>query len=198
VIVCLTDTKEDSVLFASTNYPDKLDAALRRPGRFDVHIAFHHAVHQQAADLFKHFYPLSRISHDSHDTREKIHEKSTSHPFKDQADLDQAADQFADRVLSKNVKVSIATIQGFLLLYKKDPERALDEVEEWAEGFRLEQFPKAGEKEEIIVEAQIEVVEKQDEGVKMNGEDAEKKAMKPKGRSQKMRFQEEEKEIVLA
>jgi SpoVK/Ycf46/Vps4 family AAA+-type ATPase len=131
-------------LFASTNYPDKLDAALRRPGRFDVHIAFDHAVHEQAVDLFKHFYPLSRIQHDQPtDTKEKEKrtEKSAAHPFKDQKDLDQAADQFADCIMSKNIKVSIATIQGFLLLYKKDPVMALEKVEEWAEGIRKEQFP---------------------------------------------------------
>ena len=132
------------MLFASTNYPDKLDAALRRPGRFDVHIAFDHAVHEQAVDLFKHFYPLSRIHHDQSTEikeKEKSTEKSAAHPFKDQKDLDQAADQFAERIMSRNIKVSIATIQGFLLLYKKDPVMALDKAGEWAEGIKKDQFP---------------------------------------------------------
>jgi len=130
------------VLFPSTNYPDKLDEALRRPGRFDVHIAFHHAVSQQAIDLYKHFYPLSRIQNDKMtDIQEKDDEPTTSHPFKDQSDLDQAAEQFAERIMGKNIKVSIATIQGFLLLYKKDPVMALDKVDEWAEAIRKDQFP---------------------------------------------------------
>ena len=42
--------------------------------------------------------------------------------------------------MGKNIKVSIATIQGFLLLYKKDPVMALKKAEEWAEGIRKEQF----------------------------------------------------------
>jgi chaperone BCS1 len=154
-------------LFASTNYPDKLDVALRRPGRFDVHLAFDHAVHEQAVDLFRHFYPLSRIHHDQPTPtetkeKEKRTEKPAAHPFKDQRDLDQAADQFADRIMSKNVKVSIATIQGFLLLYKKDPVMALDKVEEWAEGIRKEQFP------------DIQVVEGDHAGLDLEKQEAEK------------------------
>lgn len=115
-----------------------------------MHIAFDHAVHEQAVDLFKHFYPLSRIHHDQPTEtkeKEKSTEKSAAHPFNDQKDLDQAADQFAERIISRNIKVSIATIQGFLLFYKKNPVMALDKVEEWAEGIRKEQFPDVQDEE---------------------------------------------------
>jgi SpoVK/Ycf46/Vps4 family AAA+-type ATPase len=50
--------QEGSVLFASTNHPDKLDPALRRPGRFDVKISFSHATTTQATTIFQHFYAL--------------------------------------------------------------------------------------------------------------------------------------------
>jgi len=165
---CLTFTQEDSVLFASTNFPDRLDEALRRPGRFDVHIAFDHAVTQQAIDLYKHFYPLSRIQNDkTTKIQEKDNEQTTSHPFKDQSDLDQAAEQFAECIMGKKIKVSIATIQGFLLLYKKDPVMALEKVDEWAEGIRKDQFPDSSEQiEKVIVEdkglAQDVVMEEKD------------------------------------
>jgi SpoVK/Ycf46/Vps4 family AAA+-type ATPase len=165
---CLTFTQEDSVLFASTNFPDRLDEALRRPGRFDVHVAFDHAVTEQAIDLYKHFYPLSRIQNDNTtETQEKDNEPTTSHPFKDQSDLDRAAEQFAEHIMGKNIKVSIATIQGFLLLYKKDPVMALDKVDEWAEGIRRDQFPESNDLvDEVVLEeegsAQDVVVEEED------------------------------------
>jgi hypothetical protein len=85
------------------------------------------------------------------DIQEKDNEPTTSHPFRDQSDLDQAAEQFAERIMGKNIKVSIATIQGFLLLYKKDPVMALDKVDEWAEGIRKDQFPDSHEQVENVV-----------------------------------------------
>ena len=55
--------------------------------------------------------------------------------------------------MGKNIKVSIATIQGFLLLYKKDPVMALRNVDEWAGGIRKEQFPDSSDSvEKVIVE----------------------------------------------
>jgi hypothetical protein len=133
-------------------------------------------VTEQAIDLYKHFYPLSRIHADlPTDTAEekKSEEKSTSHPFNDQDNLDRAAEQFAERIMGKKIKVSIATIQGFLLSYKKDAVMALDKVDEWAEGIRKEQNPnaenevakhdaegKGSEKEEIVEKGAVEIGEK--------------------------------------
>lgn len=59
--------------------------------------------------------------------------------------------------MGRNIKVPIATIQGFLLLYKKDPVMALDKVDEWAEGIRKEQFPESN--------AQVEEVVAEEEGL---------------------------------
>jgi hypothetical protein len=83
---------------------------------------------------------LSR-SHDDTpiNIEEKNEEQSTSHPFKSQTDLDRAAEQFADQIMSKDIKVSIATIQGYLLMYKKDPVKALDNVDEWAQEIKNQQ-----------------------------------------------------------
>jgi hypothetical protein len=41
--------------------------------------------------------------------------------------------------MSKDIKVSIATIQGYLLMYKKDPVKALDNVDEWAQEIKNQQ-----------------------------------------------------------
>jgi hypothetical protein len=97
------------------------------------------------------------------DIQEKDNEPTTSHPFRDQSDLDQAAEQFAERIMGKNIKVSIATIQGFLLLYKKDPVMALDKVDEWAEGIRKDQFPNSSD--------QVEKVTAEGEGLVRDGLD---------------------------
>ena len=186
------------MLFASTNYPDKLDEALRRPGRFDVHIAFDHAVTQQAIDLYKHFYPLSRVQNDkTTDIQEKDNETTTSYPFKDQSDLDRAAEQFAGRIMGKNIKVSIATIQGFLLLYKKDPVMALERVDEWAEGIRKDQFPDSSEQvEKVMVDdeglAQYVVMEEKDSFKEEIVKNEEAKVEEEKGEKN-----EAEKQVIL-
>jgi chaperone BCS1 len=124
-LVVLADLEqEDSVLFASTNHFDELDEALVRPGRFDVHVTFGYATHEQAAGLYKHFYtppipsPISAA----------IEQLSSDPKPLDELNLDKAAN---------GIKVSLATLQGFLLLYKRDPALALDKAQEWADEIRL-------------------------------------------------------------
>ena len=48
--------QEGRLLFATTNRYKTLDAALRRPGRMDVHVEFKLVSQYQAAQLFKRFY----------------------------------------------------------------------------------------------------------------------------------------------
>jgi len=190
------------VLFASTNYPDKLDEALRRPGRFDVHIAFDHAVTEQAIDLYKHFYPLSRIQNDKTTViQEKDNEQTTSHPFKDQSDLDQAAEQFAERIMGKNIKVSIATIQGFLLLYKKDPVMALEKVDEWAEGIRKDQFPDSSDPVEKVTAEEVgsarDGLDEKESVKEEMVEKVEAKTEEEKGEKNEAEKQEPENQVIL-
>lgn len=128
--------QEDSVLFASTNYPNKLDEALRRPGRFDVHVPFTHATPKQASDLYKHFYPSSLSSSVSVSV---LDEKTSLITTTDQTEVDRRANSFARIISDAGVRVSIAVIQGFLLLYKKDPVMALEKAPAWVEGIKKEQ-----------------------------------------------------------
>jgi hypothetical protein len=122
--------QEDSVLFASTNFPDNLDEALRRPGRFDVDVPFTFATHEQAVSIFKHFYAKPDTPAEPGPTKNIGDEK-----FR----LDDAAVSFADAIMKKGIEVSIATIQGYLLLYKRDPIKAQEKAGEWAEGIRVKQ-----------------------------------------------------------
>ena len=124
------------MLFASTNFPDNLDAALRRPGRFDVDLKFDFATYDQAVQIYKHFYePVSPISGRS---CEGISISESDHA--DNPRVNDEAEYFASIIEETGIKVSIATIQGFLLLYKREPELVREKVAEWAEGIRIELF----------------------------------------------------------
>jgi hypothetical protein len=109
--------------------------------------------------------------------------------------------------MGKKIKVSIATIQGFLLLYKKDPVMALDKVDEWAEGIRREQFPnadnevdkhnaeeKGSEKEEIVEKGAVEIDEEKVEGHEVEKQESEKQEIIVENPEK----QESVQEVVLA
>lgn len=123
-------SQEDSVLFASTNFPDNLDEALRRPGRFDVDVPFTFATHEQAVSIFKHFYAKPNTTGAPESTKNIVDEK-----FR----LDDAAVTFADTIMKNGIEVSLATIQGYLLLYKRDPIKAQEKAAAWAEGIQVKQ-----------------------------------------------------------
>jgi chaperone BCS1 len=120
--------QEGSVPFASTNDPDTLDPALRRPGRFDVKISFSHATTIQAATIFQHFYALPSES-----------QSLGRAGFSTQEDLERAARVFAESLDVGNLEISVAAIQGFLLFHKNDPQSAQEKVGDWLVELRREQ-----------------------------------------------------------
>lgn len=50
---------EDVIFILTTNHPERLDPAVRRPGRVDLHVAFSTPSKEMAAEYFGVFYPLS-------------------------------------------------------------------------------------------------------------------------------------------
>jgi len=48
---------EDVVFILTTNHPERLDPAVRRPGRIDLHISFGAPTREMACDYFLVFYP---------------------------------------------------------------------------------------------------------------------------------------------
>jgi hypothetical protein len=89
--------------------------------------------------MYKHFYTGrgdQPVQYLDLDMDIESTEKTT---YKDQYVIEDAAAEFADVVETKGINVSIATVQGYLLPYKKDPELALANAEEWAEGIRAQQ-----------------------------------------------------------
>jgi chaperone BCS1 len=110
-------SQEGRVLIMTTNKPEALDKALDRPGRIDIRVAFDNATQEQARELFLRIY----ASYDKGG-----HEEVKS---PDQADLGRMAEEFS--LLIPDRKVSPAAVQGFLLTRKKEPRRALNDVEDW-------------------------------------------------------------------
>lgn len=163
---------EGRVLVMTTNFPDKLDEALIRPGRIDMKIPFTNATKAQITELFARMYspdlPKSSISEkitlgpvpskthkstnsgstgqalNGHATRPhgvptppetptQSSQPETPVPDSPAPDsIEAIAIQFADHLPEDTF--TPAEIQGFLLTRKKEPRRALEEVDAWKSG----------------------------------------------------------------
>ncbi|XP_035221562.1 mitochondrial chaperone BCS1-like [Stegodyphus dumicola] len=93
---------EARILFMTTNYVKRLDAALVRPGRVDVKEYVGFATAYQLKQMFQRFYPDMAIS---------------------------SAEEFANAVIALNRDVSMAEVQGVFMLYKNDPEGLIKNVD---------------------------------------------------------------------
>lgn len=87
--------QEGSILFMTTNHKEKLDPALLRPGRCDVHVELCNATYPMIKGLFNKFYPGE----------------------------DELANEFAKCLPEK--KVSMAKLQGHFLKNRSDPNNAI-------------------------------------------------------------------------
>ena len=95
---------EGRILFMTTNYVDRLDPALIRPGRVDFKQYIGHNSHHQCVRMFENFYP------------EEV---------KKNANL---AQEFANKVMELDVPVSAAQVQGMFMFFKNDPYKAVENV----------------------------------------------------------------------
>jgi chaperone BCS1 len=102
--MCVFSRSESRLLFLTTNHLHRLDLALIRPGRVDVRLHFQRASKQQAARLFQCFY------------------RGGDHAIEDSR-LAQWGEAFADQVQER--KMSMAAIQGFLMLHRDNPQAAV-------------------------------------------------------------------------
>lgn len=93
--------QEGRIVILTTNYRERLDAALIRPGRVDMSIEFALATESDARSLFDNFFG-----------------KKTA-----------LAGTFA--VKTGGQRFSIAALQGYLMTHKDDPQGAIDGVDSW-------------------------------------------------------------------
>nr|XP_012149312.1 PREDICTED: mitochondrial chaperone BCS1 isoform X2 [Megachile rotundata] len=96
---------EARILFMTTNYLERLDPALVRPGRVDVKEYIGWCSEKQVEQMFLRFY------------------KSDGNN-----EATQLAKQFAENITSQKRNVSPAQIQGFFMFYKNDPDSVLKNV----------------------------------------------------------------------
>jgi chaperone BCS1 len=162
---------EGHVLIMTTNNPEKLDAALIRPGRVDLQVFFTLATHEQIHDIFTRMYSTKFDKKDTNS--QSINDADIIDPFKtssrpdssaskfgseastlrdkddvldtlfpggmkmnftgasEEEKLEAMAEQFANSLPDKTF--SPAEIQGFLLMHKRDPRKALEAVGKWRE-----------------------------------------------------------------
>ncbi|XP_042683100.1 mitochondrial chaperone BCS1 isoform X2 [Centrocercus urophasianus] len=92
---------EARIVFMTTNYVDRLDPALVRPGRVDLKQYVGHCSRGQLVRMFQRFYPEQPPA---------------------------AAEQFAEQALAVSKQISAAQVQGHFMLYKTDPGGAIENV----------------------------------------------------------------------
>ncbi|KAH0836762.1 hypothetical protein J3R83DRAFT_8510 [Lanmaoa asiatica] len=140
--------QEGRVLFATTNKYSSLDPALCRPGRMDLHIEFKLASQFQAEELFKRFYaPPSSSSGSVHLTESKhataTEESDSPGPaYVGVSHRSRAPTLSLDRINKLSVQfalavperqLSMASLQGFLMMHKTRPFGAVADIVAWVE-----------------------------------------------------------------
>ncbi|CAG8981761.1 hypothetical protein HYALB_00004703 [Hymenoscyphus albidus] len=144
-------SQEGRVLIMTTNKPESLDKALTRPGRVDMQMGFQNASQQQAREIFERMY----IADDASTSTKQVssppteNPKSTDNPqgnvFPTPDEVKSLAQDFATRVPDR--LFSPAELQGFSVKRKKEPKKALGDVQSWVEETQ-EQKKKGGKKGE--------------------------------------------------
>lgn len=94
-------SSEERIIFMTTNYKDRLDSALIRPGRIDFEAYFGHCTPEMVEKMFKRFY--ENVS-------------------------DELVKKFVEVTSELGKTFSPAELQRHLILYKNDPQEAIDNV----------------------------------------------------------------------
>jgi hypothetical protein len=117
----------DRLLFATTNHIERIDPALRRPGRMDIWVNFTNATKMQAERIFKSFFPsapplsspdeASSIGPSSKNSPESSNKVSIHGvPILEEAEIAQLAGRFADAIPEGEISVWPALTNPFCVL----------------------------------------------------------------------------------
>lgn len=105
-------SSEERLLFMTTNYPEKLDPALTRPGRVDMKVYIGYASDDQLSRAFEKFYPPA-IG------------KPTGVDFVDVVNRNRKGSKLSR---GKKIELSMADIQSYFLFFKDKPHEAIENV----------------------------------------------------------------------
>ena len=133
---------EGRILIMTTNHRERLDSALIRPGRVDVQIEFGYAGAETLAEIFRELYKeiggslggggaAAASSERLNSTGTEKRHKSTTINL-EKAELNQLAEEFATKIPAN--RFTPAEVQGFLMSYKGQPKKALENVDIWLAG----------------------------------------------------------------
>ncbi|KAK7169370.1 hypothetical protein R3I93_005365 [Phoxinus phoxinus] len=96
-------SSEARIVFMTTNFIDRLDPALVRPGRVDLKQYVGPCSHWQLTQMFRRFYPQESAAE---------------------------AERFAEQALAAQTDLSAAQVQGHFMLYKSDPAGSIKNIAE--------------------------------------------------------------------
>lgn len=111
---------EARIVFMTTNYLERLDPALIRPGRVDFKEYVGHCSRYQLEEMFKRFYGISKGESETSDVGED--NAKVSAPATQPKQPNDYHVRFADRVLATGKNVSPAQIQGYFMMHKTSRE----------------------------------------------------------------------------
>ncbi|PIG90368.1 hypothetical protein AARAC_011767 [Aspergillus arachidicola] len=120
--------KENRILVMTTNHAEHLDPALLRPGRVDMTLTFSLA---NKDTIFRIFCSMYGNSEDM----DCVSRNGNPRPLHD------LATQFTQQIPAD--VFSPAEIQEYILQYKSDPEKAVQDVADWAGGRRKDKYTDA-------------------------------------------------------
>lgn len=113
---------EGIVTVMTSNHPEQLDSALIRSGRISMKVTFTYATQAQAQDMFLRQYQKGEL----HSNEESMTVRKLVPPNKKLLAL---AASFAKKVSAD--EFSPADLQDYLILHKEEPERAVDQFDEF-------------------------------------------------------------------
>jgi len=122
------------LLFATTNHIERIDPALNISGRMDVWVDFPNATKWQAEGIFKRFFPAGPPASSINASRRGIRASGrklsvSAVPVLEEAEVGRLAKRFADAI--PEGKISVASLQKYLLEYKMRPRESVEKVAEW-------------------------------------------------------------------
>jgi chaperone BCS1 len=168
---------EGRILIMTTNHRERLDSALIRPGRVDVQIEFGYAAKETLSEIFRELYKeIGGRSSISLASGGKLFDKKQQQPEPAEKErVRQLADTFSERIPAN--RFTPAEIQGYLMSYKGQPEKALSNIDQWVlEKTKVEREKKAKadrkkrkEKEKKIASSEHEKEENATPLITING-----------------------------